>query len=97
MDENQKIVDALNKRMKEEGEYKPFLKKQSWFQLIAIAVSVLVLSILLVITCVLDLDKQALPNIMIIGGSLSLIVIVLGAILELFLYLVYRVFNKKAK
>lgn len=97
MDENQKIVDALNKRMEEEGEYKPFLKKQSWFQLIAIAVSVLVLSILLVITGVLDLDKQALPNIMIIGGSLSLIVIVLGATLELFLYLVYRVFNKKAK
>lgn len=94
MDENQKIVDALNKRM-EDKEYKPFLKKQSWLQLIAIAVSVLGLSIILTLTGVMDLETQSLPNILIIGGSLSLIVILFIAAVDLLRFLKNEYLTKR--
>jgi len=94
MDDNKRLVDLLNKRMEQEVD-PSFLKPQTWLHFIIIAISVLALSVGLVLLGYWDLEKQALPNVVLLSAALSLFGIIIAAVSDLIMYWSYRLFKKR--
>ncbi|WP_103109508.1 hypothetical protein [Brevibacillus reuszeri] len=95
MDKKSKQIEALNKRMEKAEDYTPILIKQSWFQVIAIAAAVPLLTMMLIQLGAMDLKTQALPNFLLVNGFLSLLVILLIASFDFLRFVCHLLFTSK--
>lgn len=96
MDEKSKQqIERLNKRMETHVSFTPILRKHNWFQVIAIAAAVPLITIMLIIIGVMDLETQALPNFILVYGFFSLFLILLIAFIDLLRYLYHFLFTSK--